>query len=75
MLQRTQLMLDQELKISLAKIAKDTNRSLSHVARTLMRNELEKTKNTRQKTALMRWTENAVNGPGNSDYDTYAYEI
>ncbi len=75
MLQRIQLMLDSETKEKLQRIARAQNRSMSEVTREVLKKNLKKAKKGPLGTDfLLKLSESAVSGPGNADYDKYAYE-
>ncbi|KKR10491.1 MAG: hypothetical protein A3D24_03915 [Candidatus Blackburnbacteria bacterium RIFCSPHIGHO2_02_FULL_39_13] len=78
MLQRVQLLLDSQTKKELKKIAELENRSMSDLAREILVKSVQK----RGKGAkdggiafLKQQAKKAVKGPGNSEYDRYAYDL
>lgn len=76
MLQRTQLMLDLNIKKQLERIAFVKGRSLSGLVREILKKEVtgeEKKIKGSGVTFLKKLTASSVSGPGNSDYDRYFY--
>lgn len=77
MLQRVQLILDTETKKDLRRVANLKKRSMSEVARQILKKNLKKQVAKTDFSAgsfLVNLGKTAVAGPGNSDYDKYAYE-
>jgi hypothetical protein len=77
MLQRVQLLLEPEDKRSLERIAKAKNRSVSSVVREMLGKEIKKSP-ILKKTGielLKEWASHPVKGPGDSEYDKYAYDL
>lgn len=77
MLQRIQLLLDRETKKELNKQAVKENRSVSAVARELLKKSLEKKKAASLDggaSFLLTLAKKAVSGPGDAEYDKYAYD-
>lgn len=77
MLQRIQLMLDTETKNKLQKVAINERRSMSDVARSILKENLKGKKARKKYTGaefLLELAKNAVDGPANSEYDKYAYD-
>lgn len=77
MLQRIQLLLDSETKKELNKAAAKENRSISSVAREILKKNLEKKKAASLDggaSFLLALARKSVSGPGNAEYDKYAYE-
>lgn len=78
MLQRVQLILDKETKNELRRVATQENRSMSDVAREILKGGIGKKKTKGKRggvEALLKWADKAVKGPGNSEYDKYAYDL
>lgn len=83
MLNRTQVMLDEQLKNNLQLIAINKGISMSQVIRELLaplaQKEYQKTKNTQNTLTARKFFErmqkHSVWGPGDSEYDTYAYDL
>ncbi len=75
MLQRVQLMLDTKTKEKLERLAKAEGRSMSHVARKILKNAITKSRNELKDNGqgLLRWSEGAISGPGGGNYDEYLY--
>lgn len=68
-------MLDSETKEKLQRIAHAQNRSMSEITREVLKKNLKKAKKSSSGTDfLLNLAENALTGPGNADYDKYAYE-
>lgn len=77
MLQRVQLLIDSETRRKLKKVAIAEDRSMSGVAREILKNGMKKKKTKIKDNGagfLLRWAKNAVKGPGDSEYDKYAYD-
>lgn len=77
MLQRIQLILDAETKDKLQRAAISENRSMSFVARKILKENLKENKLKKKYSGsefLLKLAENAISGPANSDYDKYAYD-
>ena len=83
MLVRTQLMLDQNLKQDLEIIARRQGKTLSSVARELLRPAATKqihdatieVKKQSAREFFDRLGAYTVSGPGDSEYDKYAYDL
>lgn len=85
MLIRTQLMLDEQLKRDLAELSMLTGQSMSEITRDVMIHGIaQKKKKVKKKlnkktqdsyTALAKLIEHATRGPGDSEYDKYAYDL
>lgn len=76
MLERTQLMIDKETLQDLRRVAAHENRSMSDVARRILKANLlhPKAKKKDGGTKFLLWlVKNAGKGPGDSEYDKYAY--
>ncbi len=76
MLQRVQLLLDQETRVELKKLAAQKNISMSEAARKILQQELAKKRQNLDDGGgafLIKLARTAVKGPGDSDYDKYAY--
>lgn len=68
--------MDKDIKNDLENISIQTNRSMSELIREMLRNELPKYQSVNKKEGvklLKNLAKNAVEGPGDSDYDRYAY--
>lgn len=82
MLIRTQILLEERQKIELEELAMFKQVSLSEIVRQGVPLLLEKHSRGRRKAmkvktqaqAFVAWTNGAVYGPGDSEYDKYAYE-
>ena len=78
MLQRTQLILDSQTKQELQLLAIRSNRSISSLVREMVKKQLPKRSAQAKKMAgtkfLITLAQNAVAGPGDSEYDKYAYD-
>ncbi len=77
MLQRIQLLLDYETKKELNKEAAREKRSVSAVAREILKKSLEKKKAASRDGGaafLLDLARKSVSGPGDDQYDKYAYE-
>ncbi len=77
MLQRVQLLLDQKTKRELDYVASRSGRSLSAIVREMLTKQLVHEKTQTKKTSgasfLRSLADQAVAGPGDSEYDSYAY--
>lgn len=70
-------MLDAETKKDLRQVASLKKRSMSEVARQILKKNLKKQNAgviSSASSFLVNLSKSAVSGPGNSDYDKYAYE-
>lgn len=77
MLQRVQLLLDKETRRELQSVATQENRSVSAVVREVLKENFKKKKAKRLKRGtsfLLGLAKRAVSGPGDSEYDKYAYD-
>ncbi len=81
MLTRVQLLLDEPTRIELTAIARTKRQSVSRVARELLQTQLKREKKHTQANLdkqygfLEKLAKNAVKGPGDSEYDKYAYDF
>ena len=83
MLVRTQLMLESKQKMDLEMLALATGRSMSEITRELLKEGIKKekkmTKKKKNKLSGIEFLEylakHAVKGPGDSEYDKYAYDL
>ena len=82
MLVRTQILLDEEQKLNLEKIASLEGISMSELIRQTLKGKIKadfvKNKEKildRQYRAFRTWIKGAVPGPGDSEYDKYAYDL
>lgn len=82
MLVRKQILFEEEQDMLLQKIAYDYSISYSEVVRQSvsliakkMKNKKKKSEIERQYEAMDRWIANPVKGPGDSEYDKYAYNL
>lgn len=78
MLQRVQLILDSETKRELRRVAVQENRSMSDVAREIIKKNLSKKKDKTRDggvSFLIKQAKKAVKGPKNAEYDKYAYDL
>ena len=82
MLIRTQILLDEDQKLILEKISATEGVSMSELIRQALKqrikaniiNKKEKIQQ-RQYEAIRKWIKGAVHGPGDSEYDKYAYDL
>ncbi|MCH7641432.1 hypothetical protein IID22_04520 [Patescibacteria group bacterium] len=80
MLQRVQILIDPKTKKDLEDVSKSTGRSMSMVVRSILGKGLKKEKKKAKKKMsgvdfLLKLAEGAVKGPGDSEYDKYAYNL
>ena len=83
MLIRTQILLEEKQKLELEKLAQEYEISLSEIVRRSIPHAVKKIKSLNKRTgkkitqaeAFLRWANKAVHGPGDSEYDKYAYDI
>jgi len=78
MLQRVQILIDPKTKKDLEKVSKASGRSMSKVAREILKKGLSKERGIIGDGGvgfLKKLAENAVKGPGDSEYDKYAYDL
>lgn len=76
MLQRVQLLLDRKNKQALDRIAKQSNRSVSSIVREILSKQITTHSlfnPPRGVVMLRKLADSATLGPGNNDYDPYAY--
>ncbi len=78
MLQRVQLLLDQKTKQELDQIAAFSGQSVSSVVRDMLSKQLAHEKTKKKKLTGVEFlrflADNAVKGPGDCEYDKYAYD-
>ena len=70
-------MLDKKDKLELEKIARLKGKSLSATVRELLREQIityPQSNADKAASFLKKLADNAVEGPGNDDYDSYAYD-
>jgi len=79
MLVRTQLMLDKETKRKLEILSRAEGRSMSDVVREALEKDLKRRKRAQNPVLflenLAKWAEKGTRGPGDSEYDKYAYDL
>ena len=77
MLVRIQLMLDRETKRKLEILSRAEGRSMSEIVREALKERLKREKKTKKKGAefLLKLAKEAVAGPGDAEYDKYAYDL
>lgn len=83
MLIRTQILLEEKQKLALEKLAREHQISMSEIVRLSLPHAVKKIKLLKKRNrkkitqyeALRKWIESAVSGPGDSEYDKYAYDI
>jgi predicted DNA-binding protein len=79
MLERTQLMLDKKVKNDLRKISRQKGKSVSKLVREYLeegvKEDLEKKPKYNARKLLLKMASHAGKGPGDSDYDKYAYGL
>ena len=79
MMQRTQILLDLETKNYATAFARENGLSFSELVRQTLKKEMTKKKGQKKKISawkmLMRLAERAGRGPGDSEYDKYAYNL
>ncbi|OGF98951.1 hypothetical protein A2153_04980 [Candidatus Gottesmanbacteria bacterium RBG_16_38_7b] len=82
MLIRTQILLEEKQKLELEELARKNELSISEIVRQSIPLVINKIKAKKKKTkkltgadALLKWAKNAVHGPGDSEYDKYAYDL
>lgn len=76
MMIRTQILLDYKTKNDLKDLAQSEGKSLSQIVRESVKNTVKKkTKKLSGYEFLKRLAERAGHGPGDSEYDKYAYDL
>jgi len=78
MLERTQVMLDKDTKKEMQEIAESRGLSLSLFLRKLISESMRKERKKHKKdgvAVLDKMAKSAVDGPGNQEYDKYAYDL
>lgn len=76
MMQRMQILLDYKTKNDLRDLAQSEGKSLSQIVRESVKKTVDKkTKKLTSYEFLKRLAERAGHGPGDSEYDKYAYGL
>ena len=80
MLQRMQILIDSETKRELETLSKLSERSISSLTRQMLKIGVKEIKKSHKRNDngakfLLELAKHAVKGPGNSEYDKYAYDF
>ncbi len=76
MMRRMQILLDLETKMAVKELSKREGKSVSQIVRESISKTIEKkTKKLTSYEFLKRLAERAGHGPGDSEYDKYAYGL
>lgn len=76
MMIRTQIMLDYKTKKDLRDLAQSEGKSLSQIVRDSLKKTVKERKKKMSGVEFLGWlAKNAGHGPGDSEYDKYAYGL